>query len=780
MNNTSQDIVNIMLYDQLQGSDAAVRSVLDTNKISYSIITAWPSGFTIKESKPVPDLALFLPETLLSLADLVKDHTKVYPSVPCVAVIGSSQFAETVNTYHDILYDIIPTTEMNRLLLTVRKIQDIKQKKKQRTGNRLFVDHLKKMLHSLIELHQIFVPETNLNSIIQSACSILVDAGVYNSAWIALLDASSKITQYASAGNNMDDSVNMLSKGNLPEYAKVALHKSSIVITHCRSLPGQYAAENRSKNTAGILCSTIVNSHDIDILGVMSVSLPDNLCGNEDVQELFSKICNDIAYCVSSSGITVIKTRYEKALFNAYWKWETTFNSIDDGITIHDKDNKIILANRAAAKIIEQPVDNCINKSCCKVFHGKDDTPAKCKIEDVLEKGNQLVFNMYEPHLKKHLNFKITPLWNNGVITGSIHVVRDISQQVQSEKRIIESEQKFRTLFETMGQGVVYQDNSGRIINMNRAAEHILGIDINMAQNMTSESSEWGSLREDGTPFPGREHPSMVALRIGERIDRTIMGIYNQKEHKYRWIEITAVPEYKDGESQPYRVFTTFEDITRLKEAQNKIERSLKEKEVLLREIHHRVKNNLQLVSSMIGLQAHYVHDKRDRLLFEDSQNRIRTMAMIHEKLYQKDDLSGISVKEYVDSFVRVISLSSYDKEKQIEVETDIDSSELSIEMAIPCGQLLYEIVSNSYKHAFKNTSKGEICISFKQTNNVYVLSISDNGCGLEDSDNIKSKETLGMELIYAFVSQLNGSLSVVVKKGTQFIITFPAGKNGK
>lgn len=210
------------------------------------------------------------------------------------------------------------------------------------------------------------------------------------------------------------------------------------------------------------------------------------------------------------------------------------------------------------------------------------------------------------------------------------------------------------------------------------------------------------------------------------------------------------------------------------KKAEEQIKTSLKEKEVLLKEVHHRVKNNLQIISSLLNLQTNYLNDKESIELFLETKNRIKTLALVHEKLYKSEDVQYVNIKNYISSVIDLLSFS-YDKE-YIDVNLQIDDKQFDkfdIEKAIPCGLIINEIVSNSYKHAFKGL-KGEISISLAKKEQKCILVVSDNGVGISQKIDFNNLNSLGLELIDLLVMQLDGHYQINTKKGTEFFIEFP------
>jgi PAS domain S-box-containing protein len=213
-------------------------------------------------------------------------------------------------------------------------------------------------------------------------------------------------------------------------------------------------------------------------------------------------------------------------------------------------------------------------------------------------------------------------------------------------------------------------------------------------------------------------------------------------------------------------------DITARKQVENKLKASLKEKEILLKEIHHRVKNNLQIISSLLRLQSGYIKDKQALEVFLDSQNRVRAMALIHENLYQTNDLAKIEFSEYIRKLTNNL-IRCYNIEN-INIITNIEKILMKIDTAIPCALIINELISNSIKHAFQNGEKGEIYVEFLVLQpEKYSLSVSDNGVGAIQNINSLKKQSLGLELVWNLVEQLEGTIVYNSKFGTSFRITF-------
>ena len=215
-------------------------------------------------------------------------------------------------------------------------------------------------------------------------------------------------------------------------------------------------------------------------------------------------------------------------------------------------------------------------------------------------------------------------------------------------------------------------------------------------------------------------------------------------------------------------------EIIERKRAEEKINTSLQEKVVLLREIHHRVKNNLQVISSLLNLQSGYIEDKKSLEIFRESQTRVRSMALIHEKLYQSKDLNKIEFSEYIESLIKDLFKSYNVDSDRIKLNSKMEGIFFEIDTAILCGLIINELVSNSLKHAFPLNKKGEIFISLdKDDNNKYTLILKDNGIGFPPNVDFRKTESLGLQLVTTLTEQLGGTIELHKNGYTEFIIAF-------
>jgi PAS domain S-box-containing protein len=333
------------------------------------------------------------------------------------------------------------------------------------------------------------------------------------------------------------------------------------------------------------------------------------------------------------------------------------------------------------------------------------------------------------------------------------------THRIQINEALKESEERYRKLVEHSPDAIMVQSDE-TIIFVNAAGIRLLGA--------ASEEEVLGRSIFDFV------HPDSVAL-VKERHGLLEAGAdLPFVEEKYicldgRIIDIEAstVNFSFYGKSA---VLILIRDITDRKQAEEQIKASLKEKEVLLKEIHHRVKNNLQIVSSLLYLQSRKTSDDQVLCVLRESQTRVRSMALIHEKLYQCDDLANINLGDYIRSLTSYL-LNSYGvASHMVKLKINVESAPLGLDRAIPCGLIINELVSNALKYAFPQGRRGEIFVNLlRDGDGKLVLTVKDDGVGLPEDLDIADTPSLGLQLVNTLVKQLDGTIEVGRKGGTEF-----------
>jgi two-component sensor histidine kinase len=216
-------------------------------------------------------------------------------------------------------------------------------------------------------------------------------------------------------------------------------------------------------------------------------------------------------------------------------------------------------------------------------------------------------------------------------------------------------------------------------------------------------------------------------------------------------------------------------NVSRQKETEYRLRESLREKELLLKEVHHRVKNNLQVISSLLSLQAQRLRDPEMVRLFEESQARVRSMALIHEQLYRSDDLAHIDFAAYVQELVDNLKQGFGRGAARIDFCLDTEPAPLLLELAIPCGMIVNELVANALEHAFPDDGAGEIRIAFRREGNTYRITVADNGVGMRQRAAAAETGSIGLKVVEALTRQIHGTLDHTCRDGTMFTIRFAA-----
>jgi PAS domain S-box-containing protein len=240
------------------------------------------------------------------------------------------------------------------------------------------------------------------------------------------------------------------------------------------------------------------------------------------------------------------------------------------------------------------------------------------------------------------------------------------------------------------------------------------------------------------------------------------------------WNYLVTSSPMRDEDGNIFAVVEVFKDVTERKRVEGEIKAALAEKEVLLKEVHHRVKNNMQIISSLLTLQSMQTQNKSVQKMLQDSRDRIGSMALIHEKLYRSRDMTRVDFKDYVKD----LADSLMDPYKgRIALKMDVDDVPLGIHLAVPCGLIINELVSNSLKHAFLDEGKGEIEVRLKQSGEMLELAVRDNGIGMPEDLDIKNTVTLGLQLVDTLISQVHGETELNRTDGTEFRIKFKGVK---
>nr|WP_308572464.1 PAS domain S-box protein [uncultured Methanobacterium sp.] len=440
---------------------------------------------------------------------------------------------------------------------------------------------------------------------------------------------------------------------------------------------------------------------------------------------------------------------------------------MNEGVAIHELiyddnlpvDYKIIDVNPAFEKILGINKEEVLERKASKLYNTKK-APYLDIYSKVVETGNPEYFETYFEPFDQHFRISVFSPSEEAFVT----VFEDITLRKRSELKLKESEEQINAIFNTVNSGIILIDTEGFIRIANQHMTKMFGFNhsqfIGMSYLDLINNKERTASETD-----------MGKLINGEVDNLFIERQYKRKDSSVFWGNLSGTRILNEDGSLK-GLIGVITNITDLKKSNDALKNSLKEKDALLMEVHHRVKNNMQIISSLLNLQIN--HEDSDEIIkvLKESQGRVKSMAMIHEKLYQSPSFNNISFKNYVERLVFDIFYSYGIKTDSIESVLDIEDINLNIETAIPLGLIINELVTNSVKHAFSK-GEGTIIIKLKSSPNHMQLIVADDGIGIPKNIDIGKTETLGLKLVNSLADQLDGELHLDSSHGTEFKLIF-------
>lgn len=442
-------------------------------------------------------------------------------------------------------------------------------------------------------------------------------------------------------------------------------------------------------------------------------------------------------------------------------------------------DGVLLEANRTALAAAGVTSDEVIGRPFADTVWWTHDDIQRERLRDAVRRaaaGEQVRFEASHPTASGErlwVDFSLTPFTDEtGKVVLLIPEGRDITARKQAEFALALQEERFRSAFDHAPIGLALVSPSGRWLRVNEALCRLVGYD---------EDTLLAASFQDIT------HPDDLASDlhlVRDMLDGRIQTYQLEKRYLHRNGSMVpvllSVSLVRDADGQPLYFISQILDIAPQKRAEAIMRNSLTEKELLLKEIHHRVKNNLQVVSTLLDLQADFTEDPMTLAMFAESRGRVRSMALIHERLYRSQDLGRVPVQDYIAQLAQDLYASYGVAESDVHLKLTVGVPPLPLEIAIPCGLLLNELMSNCFKHAFKGKQHGQITVSFVADSvDRYCLHVSDDGCGLPVPLDPHHAATFGLQLVQTLVEQLRGTLNVGARpaggRGTAFEVSFPA-----
>jgi PAS domain S-box-containing protein len=470
-------------------------------------------------------------------------------------------------------------------------------------------------------------------------------------------------------------------------------------------------------------------------------------------------------------------------------KLQTVIDTVPVEIWVFDKNKSLLFVNPAVKKGLglndtsSITLESILNRLDIRNLDGSKRTPEQSPVFKSL-KGETVFGDELVTHLKtgetRFRSYSSSPIKNKqGGIFGVVVVVNDITEHKKSEEKILDllrlSELRtaeLNAIFDSMPDAVYIGSENG-ITHCNENALKMLGAEsIHDLRKRIGELAQNFNIRwpETGIPLMESELQFFRALR-GETVAEEVLAT-NAESGENIYIRSACAPIRQNGKIIGAVAVNT--DITGKKKAENQIKNSLKEKEVLLRELYHRTKNNMQVISSILGLKAASIDDKATSDILEEMKNRILAIALVHQKLYQSHNLSRVDLKEYITDLIHLIDSSYAVHENRVNLSLDLESITVVIDMAIPCGLIINELVSNSLKYAFPADARGNVEIRLRRLPNGLVeLIVGDNGIGMSEKS-LNEVNKLGLQLVRIIAEdQLQAETKVSGKNGIKWTFRF-------
>lgn len=469
----------------------------------------------------------------------------------------------------------------------------------------------------------------------------------------------------------------------------------------------------------------------------------------------------------TSIDSALVKSRMDRRLRESEVKYRRLVEEINDALYSLDENGIITFISPVIEQIAGFSPENVVGRHFADFIHHDDLVLARMIFNDPNYSSSNYPRIRISTNSGEYKYVKISSrsIHEDGIFRGSRGILTDMNDIKRSEEALRDSEAKFRTFVEAAPVAImIYQGECW--IYANPRSEDLTGYTHDVLCSMKF----WEFVHPDYRETV--KERGLARLR-GEKQPSAYEFAIITADGRKKWIDFKVELITLQGKSAGMAFGI---DVTARKKAEEDVLSSLREKEILLKEVHHRVANNFQIITSLMNLQAGKIGDRRLRQLFNDSRNRIRSIAAVHEKIYVENDLSRVDMSQYVNNLVMDLRHMHMETSRNARIALRIGKIEMVPETAIPCGLIINELVSNSLKHAFSPDFKGnpEIKISITTMHeNTVELEVSDNGVGLPENINIISPDSLGFSLLRHLAEQLKATAVLSRQGGTTCTITF-------
>ncbi|MBN1876562.1 MAG: PAS domain S-box protein [Anaerolineae bacterium] len=609
------------------------------------------------------------------------------------------------------------------------------------------VKRLNTVLRAIRNVNQLILRAKDRDHLLQGACDNLVKTRGYYDVWIALFDEEGKLETTAQSGLGAEflTMVERLERGELPICGKQALAQPGTVVTQRHTC--RYSECPLAASYAGREGMIVRLEYGEKVYGLLTVSIPADIAADQEERTLLLDVARDIGFALYSIKLAEAHKRAEVLLRESEERFRGVFETSSTGIAIVDTiTQQFQEANASFLNILGYSLEELRHLTVIDITYPEDWKREMSLVRAYLD-GTLPVYAIEKRYIRKDGELRWVRTTGDILFTDpdkpplAIANVEDITERKRAEAALRESEERFRQIYEHMTVGVAEVALDFRIKSANEAYCRMLGY---------REAELIGKHLRDIT------HPDMVEenLRKQSQLGRGEIEHYRLEKqfiHKngsviYGILDANLV---RDVTGKPAYFLGSVLDITQRKYAEVQLKQALAEKTTLLQELYHRTRNNMQVICALLDFQAEYIDDQRVLHAFVETQNRIQSMALVHQKLYQSQDLSRINLQDYVYDLTSFLLQSYHIPHNKIEFTFEMEDVFVLIDTAIPCSLILNEVLSNALKHAFPDDRRGEITVRLRRLEEeVIELQVSDNGIGVPANFDFRRDGRLGLKII--------------------------------
>jgi len=454
----------------------------------------------------------------------------------------------------------------------------------------------------------------------------------------------------------------------------------------------------------------------------------------------------------------------EEAFRESERNLKTMFDAIDQSLFFIEQDGTILAANKTFAERLGKTPAECVGRSAFDLIPHELVAGRRANMECVFETGEPVCFD--DERQGRYIHQSLYPVKDEAgrTVRLVVYAIDDTDR-----RRVLESlrirETLYRTLFEVSPMGLTISDEHGRILETNNKAESLLGVSSDEHVMRRIDDSEWRIFRRDGTKMPPDEFASTRALAERRLVEKVEMGV-DAPDGSVRWLNVAAAPVPLDG----YGVVIAYNDITERVVAEDRVAALLREKDLILKEAHHRIKNNMGTVSGLLSLQAAACESSACRDILEEAATRVQGMMLLYDRLYHAGGQDRLSVGEFLPPLVQQIA-GIFAKASRVRIEVEAEDFDMCARSLSAVGIIINELITNSVKYAFMAEDEGLIRVTAARSGSTATIVYEDNGPGLPDGVDFENSAGFGMQLVGMLAQQAGGTIRMERGGGARFVL---------